>query len=117
MDKLLQLKPARLADERKELFALVDRFAREVEMYQRQYASIKARKEADLKQRSGDAQNALEKLTMVQKKAQTDALKDFNSRLSIRNQRIAACQSQTAEAIRTEEEQLAKKEHREREYL
>lgn len=68
MDKLLQLKPARLADERKELFALVDRFAREVEMYQRQYASIKARKEADLKQRSGDAQNALEKLTMVQKK-------------------------------------------------
>lgn len=117
MDRLLQSKPAPRADERKELFALVDRFAGEVAAYRRRYAAIKERREADLRQRGLEAQNALKRLTEMQKKAQTDALQDVNSRLSALNQRIAACRSRTAEALQAEEKQLAKQEQKEREYL
>lgn len=117
MDKLLKQKPTQMADERKELFALMDRFAGSIAGYRKQYASIVERKNADLKQRGLDRQNALHKLAELQKSEQSAALKNFNDRLSSLNQQIAARQNQAAAAIQSEEEQLAKKERQERSYL
>ena len=40
MDELLKQNPSQLSDERREMFALADRFSAAVKAYQRQYVSI-----------------------------------------------------------------------------
>lgn len=117
MDRLLKLKPTQMADERKELFALMDRFFGSVQAYRRQYASIVERKNADLKQRSSDAQDALYKLSEFQKKEQAKARKDLDDCLSVLNQQITACRNQAAAGIQREEKELADHETKERSYL
>ena len=66
MDELLKQNPSQLSDERREMFALADRFSAAVKAYQRQYVSIAEKKNKDLQQRSLDKKNHLDRLRELQ---------------------------------------------------
>ena len=59
MDILLKNRPSQIADERRALFALIDRFSLSIEEYKKEYSSTIEKMEKELKQRNADKNNTL----------------------------------------------------------
>ncbi|MBQ4045474.1 MAG: hypothetical protein II627_03405, partial [Lachnospiraceae bacterium] len=66
MDDLLKQKPSQLPDERKALFALMDRYIMTLMTYKKEYTSLTQQQVNDIKQRTADSTNTLKKLQASQ---------------------------------------------------
>ena len=117
MDELLKHQPSQLADERKVMFALMDRFSATIEAYKKQYASIVDKQNKDIQQRESDKSTTLKRMADSYAAAQEIARKNHNAKLESLNKQIIACQSETSSALQEQEKMLAERENREKEML
>lgn len=113
MDELLKQKPSQLADERTEMFALIDRFTAVIEAYKKQYASTVEKKNKDLQQRNAEKNDTLKRLKDLQEKEQKKALKDHNSALGSIDKQIVNCQSHASDRIKEQESRYLRSEKEE----
>lgn len=114
MDELLKQNPSQLSDERREMFALADRFSAAVKAYQRQYVSIAEKKNKDLQQRSLDKKNHLDRLRELQESERRRLSEEYRKAVESIDRQIASWQSQTSEALRMQEKRLTAAEREER---
>ena len=117
MDVLLKNSPSQLADERKAMFALIDRFSLSVDEYKKEYYSTIKKRDKELKQRNDDKNNTLSTLDNVHSEKQASLKKSADKLLSDINQQIASCQNQATSNILAEEHQLSVFESKEKEEL
>ena len=66
MDDLLKQKPSQLPDERRALFALMDRYIMTLMAYKKEYTSLTQQQVNDIKQRTADSTSTLKKLQASQ---------------------------------------------------
>ena len=57
MDALLKKNPNELADERKAMFALIDRFSLSIEEYKQEYSSTIEKRDKEIKLRNEEKRN------------------------------------------------------------
>jgi len=117
MDILLKNRPSQIADERRALFALIDRFSLSIEEYKKEYSSTIEKRDKELKQRNSDKNNTLSTLDKVHSEKQAALKKNADKMLADINQQITSCQNRASNDIRVQEHQLSDFERKEKEDL
>ncbi len=117
MDELLKRRPSQLTDERKEMFALLDRFFGAIQAYRKQYESIVDKKNADIQQRNSNKQDTLRKISETQRRELEQAKSELTNRVSDLNKQISMTQNQAAQVAHNEESKLAEQEKNEKTIL
>lgn len=117
MDILLKNQPSQIADERRALFALIDRFSLSIEEYKKEYSSTIEKRDKELKQRNADKNNTLSTLDKVYSEKQAALKKNADKMLADINQQITSCQNRASNDIRAQEHQLSDFERKEKEDL
>ena len=99
MDKLLANKPRQLNDERKELFALIDRFANSIKEYQGGYAQLIKKANDDINVREKQKAQALKAMSDSQNTEKNKAEAEHASKLKTLNRRIEETKAQATKKI------------------
>jgi len=99
MDDLLKNKPAQLADERIELFALIDRFHASIMGYHNQYNAIVGNANSDIRQRNAEKSSKLHALRDSQDKEKRAAEKKHSATLELINRNINNIKNDIAKKI------------------
>lgn len=110
MDELLKRQPSQLADERTELFHLMDRFSAAVAEYRKQYRITVRKRDQDLDHRSTEIQEKLKQLADAQKKERNTAQAEHAARTAAIRKQCEQCQSQALSALQDQERTMKKTE-------
>ncbi len=114
MDELLKQKPRPLVNERKEMFALLDRFTSSIGSYLNQYASIVKAANADIQQKTAEAQAVQKKMADTHKLQQDTARKNRDGKVASLNKQISDCQNRATADIQSQEKQVTDLEKNEK---
>lgn len=117
MDHLLKQNPMPLADERVELFALLDRFVIFVNQYRKKYGTIMADRNSDLQAREKKRQNALAALKENQNRELESLLANCEKDITDQKRIMEQWQNKTVDTIQRIEEEYATFERNEKQIL
>ena len=99
MDKLLMQKPRQLDDERKEVFALIDRFAKSIKTYQDGYAELMQKCNGDIEMREQQKSQVLKVLAEQQKKEKDILETDHSAKLHSLNESVEDTKKQASRKL------------------
>ena len=114
MDALLKKNPNELADERKAMFALIDRFSLSIEEYKQEYSSTIEKRDKEIKLRNEEKRNTLAALEKNHNEKQNELQTNIERAVESINKQILSARNQAAEDLRRKEEELADFEAKEK---